>query len=156
MHIRRARECEAAALSALALNAKQHWGYSPGDIERWRPQLAISAHDIDSGFTFTAEMENEIVGFYQLEPAGERWKLDHLWVLPQFIRRGIGRALLSHAVVTAQLGGASSIEIEADPNAEAFYVACGAVRQAIVAAPTIENRLRVRPLLLLNVQNCAI
>jgi len=42
MGIRRARESEASALSALAVLSKQYWGYSPKDIERWRPLLAVS------------------------------------------------------------------------------------------------------------------
>ena len=38
--IRRAREDEADALTALALRSKAHWGYSPDQIEAWRPVLA--------------------------------------------------------------------------------------------------------------------
>src|SRR5450432_2307395 len=123
MQIRRARESEAAALSALALISKQYWGYSPQDIEKWRPNLAVSAQDIASKPTFVAEVENAAVGFYLLVPGPQVWQLDHLWVSPEFARRGIGRALLDHAVRSARLAGASSIVIDADPNAEPFYVA---------------------------------
>jgi hypothetical protein len=68
--------------------------------------------------------------------------------------RGIRRALLAHAVNTACLAGASSIVIDADPNAEPFYVACGAVRQGIVAAPIAGDPARVRPQLSLRVATC--
>ena len=66
-------------------------------------------------------------------------------------RHGIGRALLAHAVNTARFAGASSIIIDADPNAEPFYVACGAVRRGIVAAPVVGDPARVRPQLSLRV-----
>jgi len=151
MRIRRARLTEASVLSALALGAKQHWGYLPEEIERWRHLLAISADDIAANPTFVAELENEIVGFYSLVPSAEACELDHLWVSPQFARRGIGRALLAHAVNVACLAGASSIAIDADPNAEPFYVACGAVRQGVVSAPIAGDPTRARPQLFLRV-----
>jgi GNAT superfamily N-acetyltransferase len=150
VRIRRARRTEAAVLSALALDAKQCWGYLPEDIERWRPLIAVSGDDIASKPVFVADVDNEVAGFYCLVPAAEAWELDHLWVSPPFARRGIGRALLTHAMNTARLAGASSIDIDADPNAEAFYVACGAVRRGIVAAPLEGNPGRIRPQLSLS------
>jgi len=155
MRIRRAVESEAPALSVLALNAKQYWGYAREDIERWQPLLAISADDVASKPTFVAEVEYEVVGFYLLVLMAQTWELEHLWVSPQFARRGIGRALLAHAANTAWLAGASSIVIDADPNAEPFYVACGATRWGIVAAPITSNPARVRPQLSLKVTSRA-
>jgi GNAT superfamily N-acetyltransferase len=67
------------------------------------------------------------------------------------MRRGIGRALLGHAVSTARGGGASTIAIDVDPNAEPFYLACGARREGVVAAPVSDNPARVRPQLTLSV-----
>ena len=145
MHIRHARASEAAALSELALAAKQHWGYAIEDVERWRPLLALREAELLSRPTFVAEVEQDIAGFYVLVPGGETWDLEHLWVSPQLTRRGIGRALLAHAASTARAGGASSIAIDADPNAELFYRACGAVSVGSVAAPVANNPARVRP-----------
>jgi ribosomal protein S18 acetylase RimI-like enzyme len=155
LQIRRARESEASVLSALAVAAKQVWGYSPEDIERWRPLLTISPHDVASKLAFVAEIENEVVGFYLLVPAPQAWQLDHLWVSPGFTRRGIGRTLLAHAENEASLAGASTIVIDADPNAEPFYVACGGIRQGIVSAPIVGDLARFRPQLLLQLTNRA-
>src|SRR5260370_14767770 len=49
-----------------------------------------------------------------LVPSTQSWKLDHLWVLPQFMDRGIGRALVAHALETAARGGASCVIVDAD------------------------------------------
>jgi ribosomal protein S18 acetylase RimI-like enzyme len=152
MNIRRAREFEAVALSALAFDSKQHWGYSPQDIKRWLPGLIVSSHDIASKPTFIAEIENEVAGFYLLTPKPQAWELDHLWVVPKFMRCGIGRALLAHAANSARLAGVSSIVIDSDPNAEPFYVACGATRQGVVSAPSTDNPGRFRPQLKLQVK----
>jgi GNAT superfamily N-acetyltransferase len=155
MRTRRAHQSEASALSTLALNAKRVWGYLPEDIERWRALLTVSADDIASKPIFVAEVANEVVGFYSLVPTAQLCELDHLWVAPQFARRGIGRALLAHAFDTACLARALSIAIDADPNAEPFYAACGAVRQGVVAAPIAGDPERARPQLSLRVTSRA-
>jgi ribosomal protein S18 acetylase RimI-like enzyme len=145
MNIRPAQEQEAEALSALALKAKAHWGYSAETIESWKEDLTVSIHTIVSRPTFVAALGDEIVGFYSLLPSNHAWKLDNLWVLPQFMDRGIGRALVAHALQTAVRGGASSVTIDADPNAESFYLACGADRCGEVPAPIPGQPKRVRP-----------
>jgi len=147
MRTHRALESEAPELSALALAAKQYWPYSQQDIERWRPHLAVTAEEIAANPTFVAELDDAVAGFYLLVPDAKVWALEHLWVSPAFARRGIGRAL------TARRAGASSIAIDADPNAEPFYRACGAVREGVVAAPIEGDPARVRPQLSLGVRN---
>jgi GNAT superfamily N-acetyltransferase len=155
IRIRRALESEASALSALALDAKQYWPYSRQDIERWRPLLAVTATDVAAKPTFVAELDGSVVGFYLLIPDMNAWALDHLWVSPSFARRAIGRALLAHAVTTARRAGASSIAIDADPNAEPFCTACGAVREGVIAAPIKSDPERIRPQLCLRIRDRA-
>ena len=145
MNIRPAQEHEAEALSALALKAKAYLGYSADTIESWRQDLSVSSDTIASGPTFVAAVGDEIAGFYSLVPSTRSWKLDHLWVLPQFMDRGIGRALVAHALETALRGGASSVTVDADPNAESFYLTCGAERCGEVPAPIPGRPERVRP-----------
>jgi ribosomal protein S18 acetylase RimI-like enzyme len=145
MNIRPAQGHEAEALSALALKAKASWGYAADTIELWKQDLSISTDAITSRPTFVAAVGDEIVGFYSLLPSNHSWKLDHLWVLPQFMDRGIGRALVAHALETAARGGACSMTVDADPNAESFYLACGADRCGEVPAPIPGQPERVRP-----------
>jgi len=145
MSIRPAQGDEAQALFALALKAKAYWGYPADTIELWKPDLAVSTRTIASRPTFVAVLADEIVGFYSLSPSDQCWKLEHLWVLPQFMGRGIGSALVAHALETAARGGASSVSVDADPNAESFYLACGADRYGEVPAPIPGEPERVRP-----------
>ena len=145
MNIRRAVEAEAPFLSALVMRAKAHWGYSKEQLERWRPELAISATDIRDGPTFIAIADAEVGGFYSLRPSPLAWELDNLWVQPEFMHRGIGRALLAHALATAVRGGASEVTVDADPHAESFYLECGAIRRGEVAAAIPGQPNRVRP-----------
>lgn len=138
-------EAEADVLSALAMRAKAHWGYADQALEQWQAQLAISPADIRGQPTFVATIEGEIAGFYSLLPSGESWDLDNLWVSPLFMRHGVGQALLEHALETAARGSATEVTVDADPNAEAFYLQCGAVRRGEVRAPIPGQPERVRP-----------
>ena len=152
MLIRRAVEHEAGALSAIAMAAKAYWPYTPSQLEAWRDDLTISAELIASSPTYVAELDGEIAGFYSLIHEGQTWNLEHLWVAPSHMRRGVGRALLSHALGLAARDGAESIAIDADPYAEPFYVACGARRVGAVAAPVEGHPDRQRPQLLLAIR----
>lgn len=150
MEIREAAASEAEFLSALALAAKAHWGYSREALESWRDQLRVSPSDVASKPVYVGAINGEVVGFYSLVPAGRAWELDHLWVAPRFIHRGLGRTLLAHALQMAFRGGASSVTVDADPNAESFYLSCGAVRCGEVPAPVPGQPNRVRPQLVWN------
>jgi ribosomal protein S18 acetylase RimI-like enzyme len=145
VNIRPAQGREAEALTAIALDAKAYWGYPADTIESWKHELTVLTQTITSRPTFVAVLGDEIVGFYSLSPSHHSWELDHLWVLPRFMDRGIGRALVAHALETAARGGASSVTVDADPNAESFYLACGADRCGEVPAPIPGEPGRVRP-----------
>jgi ribosomal protein S18 acetylase RimI-like enzyme len=145
MNIRPAAESEASVLSDLVLRAKSHWGYSAEALERWRPGLAVSPTDVRERPTFVAIAGAEIVGFYSLRTSRTAWELDNLWVLPKFMHQGIGRALLAHSLATAARGGATEVTVDAEPNAESFYLECGAIRRGDVPAPIPGQPKRVRP-----------
>ena len=42
------------------------------------------------------------------------WRVEHFWVLPAAMGRGIGRAMLKYAVGIAAQGGTIALEIDAD------------------------------------------
>ncbi len=72
--------------------------------------------------------------------------LEHLWILPERIGQGIGRALFQHAVERAAARGATSLTIEADPHAEPFYLHMGATRVGAVTSE-VDGQRRELPLL---------
>jgi len=133
--IARASEGDAEALSALALRSKSHWGYPESWLEEWRPQLTISGETIASSPVFVVRAGEATLGFYALELQGPKASLDHLWIDPPAIGRGLGRLLFEHARSEAARCGVSLLEIDSDPNAEPFYKATGAVRVGTVPAP---------------------
>jgi GNAT superfamily N-acetyltransferase len=151
MHIRPALPDEAPALTALARRSKAYWGYDEVQLDAWRADLAITPTLIEAAHVYVCEADGDIGAFYALVREGEQWQLDHLWVLPEQMGRGIGRALLRHAAFEAFEGGAREVLVDADPYAEAFYLACGAERAGHVDAPIAGQPRRSRPQLRLPV-----
>jgi GNAT superfamily N-acetyltransferase len=143
---RRARSSEADQLTAIAISAKRYWGYPDRWIDLWREQLTLTAEYIEAAEVVVAYIDQEIVGFYAVIDTGSIWTLDHLWVQPNSIGRGVGRRLLQHAIDRAKQRGAQSIEIEADPNAEGFYQHLGAQRVS-VNRYEIEGHVRELPMM---------
>ena len=146
MQIVRAQPSDAAALSAIARAAKAHWGYPQAWLDQWRDLLAITPEFVAAQETFVAVVDGRIVAFYALLDRDGTLCLEHLWVLPDQMRRGLGRKLFQHAIERARSRGASRLTIEADPNAEPFYRHMGA---AVVGKTTseVEGRRRELPLL---------
>lgn len=142
--IRRAREDEADALTAIAHAAKRHWGYPEAWITRWKDALTVTPAYLREGAVFAAADGDRLQGFYALSIDGEKAILDHMWVDPAAMGRGIGRALFAHAARTARQLGAARLEIDSDPHAEAFYLRMGARRVGQVPAD-VEGARRVLP-----------
>ena len=128
MQIIRAKPEDAESLTEIAHAAKRHWGYSERWIEAWRDILTMRPEFLAANICYSAMEEERTVGFYVLTKESDGIHLDHLWIIPVAIGRGIGRALFEHAVTQARDRGFNSIKIEADPNAEAFYRHMGAER----------------------------
>lgn len=127
--IRPAELAEAADLTALAQAGKRHWGYPEAWLEIWRESLTITPDYIGRNTVRSAEDQNgRVIGFYAVKSDdGEIW-LEHLWLAPAFIGCGLGRKLFEHATQTARQVGGIEMLIEADPNAEGFYLCMGAAR----------------------------
>lgn len=120
---------DAGDLSDLAVRSKAHCGYSTDFIDACRDELTYTPDQIeDSGFTFiVAQLAGRLVGFYALEKLSTcEFDLNGLFVEPDHICTGIGRALIAHARNLATQHGATQVVIQSDPHAQAFYEHIGA------------------------------
>lgn len=153
--IRAAGPQDADELSELAIRSKAHWGYDAAFMEASREELTIPADQVVARRTYVAVsrgadadvdaaasggQRQRILGFGTIEgepPAGE---LGMLFVDPSVIGRGVGSALFAHLAAVAEEAGFRRLTIAADPNAEPFYLARGAVRIGGVPSGSISGR----------------
>lgn len=142
----RAKPEEAEALTQIAHAAKRHWGYPARWIAAWRDILTMCPEFLAANVACCAVENDRAIAFYVLTREDDGIHLDHLWINPDAMGRGIGRALFEHAVAQAKVLGSNSIKIEADPNAEAFYRRMGAERVGLNIGE-VEGERRELPLM---------
>lgn len=130
MQIRPARPEEAGALSNLAMRSKAHWGYSSEFMEACRDELTYTPEQIIAGGVWVLEDEGEVRGFYALTNISPNAiELEAMFVAPERIGSGYGRALMDHALAESRAAGhIERLVIQADPNASGFYESAGARR----------------------------
>jgi len=148
--IRRATPGDADDLSRIAFAAKCYWGYPERWIEQWQEALTVTPEFIRRNEVYAAHYEGRPVAFYAIVGRDREVELEHLWVSPEYIGTGVGRALFDHAMQRAASLGAEVLSIEADPNAEGFYQRMGA-RRVGENVYGIEGQKRVLPLLVVEV-----
>ena len=149
MELTRAIPADAAALTRIAQAAKRHWGYSEHWITQWSAALTVTAEFITTHPTVVARIEGQPVGFAALTGLGQQLRLEHLWVLPEYMRRGIGRALFHELARLGRVAGWSTLQIVSDPNAEGFYLRLGAKRIGEEISD-LDGHRRALPVLLVN------
>ena len=113
---------DSGLLTNIALNSKAYWSYSKELIESWRHELTVTSKMIEETMIYKFVQKGKTTGFYVLNLPKERSiELEMLFVLPEFIGRGIGKQLLLHASEKAQELNINTITLLADPNAVNFY-----------------------------------
>ena len=137
--IREAQDDEAQYLSALAFRSKAHWGYDEAFMAACRKELTVSAGGLARCPTFVYD-DGTVRGFYQLSLAEETADVALFFVDPPAIGSGVGRALWRHMVGEARRAGATEMTIEADPDAEGFYLRMGAIRIGMAPSASIAER----------------
>ena len=141
--IREAVPDEANYMSGLAMRSKQYWGYSDKFMDACIEELSVSrAYIENTDYCYVvAVIDEDIVGFYMLEGlSGTEIELGALFVDPDHIGTGVGRALLDNAKCHAKKLGAHKLNIQGDPNAEKFYRAAGGVPTGRKESESIPGR----------------
>ncbi|MGW8748404.1 GNAT family N-acetyltransferase [Streptomyces sp. NPDC055794] len=138
--IRPARPEEASFLTELALRSKAHWGYGPEFLASCREELTLRDTELAGRRAAVAVRDGSVVGFTTLEGEPPQGVLGMMFVDPCAIGQGIGRLMFDHTVEAARVLGFKQFIIDADPNAEPFYEAMGAVPIGSVPSGSISGR----------------
>jgi GNAT superfamily N-acetyltransferase len=127
--IRRAAAADCAPIWAVHTRAIRHGcapHYAPEDIAAWSGRMSPATYGelLLTRSMFVAEAEGgRIAGFAQLE-TGEG-VVEGVYVDPDFMRQGVGRALVAALEDEAQRLGLARLTLDASLNAVPFYLALG-------------------------------
>jgi ribosomal protein S18 acetylase RimI-like enzyme len=146
IEIQRARSDQAHALTLIVLAAKAHWGYPRRWLEIWKPQLAITPDFLETNESWAAVENGTPIGFYTLQEKNGKGWIENLWVLPEFIGRGVGKLLFLHAANLSRERAYRTLQLEADPNAAGFYSKMGMFK--VGERPTeVDGQPRILPIM---------
>jgi GNAT superfamily N-acetyltransferase len=122
VRLRTADPADCDELVGITVASKASWGYPEHVMHDWAETLHISPELLDATETAVAEAGGRAVGWAQVVPPVDGVAvLDHLWVVPESMRAGIGTRLFRWAAAWARQRGAAAMEWESDPNAVGFY-----------------------------------
>jgi len=144
--IRRVIPEEADTLSQIALSAKARWGYPERWMKIWTPQLTFSPSYFEEYEGWVAVDDGTLIAFYTLEEKNGNGWLENLWVLPDYMGKGIGKELFFHSVDLARERGYKALQLEADPNAIRFYEKMG-MRKIGERVSEVEGQQRILPIM---------
>jgi GNAT superfamily N-acetyltransferase len=134
--LRPARRDECAALDDICYRSKAHWGYDAGFMASVRDQIRVDPEAVAAGRVWvTADSSDRPCGVVQVDLLDDTVAdLTLLFIDPDHMRSGLGRALYAKALDLAASLGAHHLVIDSDPQAAAFYASMGAIRTG--AEPT--------------------
>ena len=133
---------ELPVLSELCLRSKAVWGYDEAFLEACRRELTLEAGDLEFSRIAVAVRGDRLLGVVQVRMAAEgEADLAKLFVAPEAMRSGVGRALFAWAREIACSLGAVRMMIEADPEAASFYRRLGARDAGLAASGSIAGRM---------------
>jgi|SRR5690242_1273120 len=123
LHIRKATIADAPASFAIrreAILAQCRGSYSERDLDIWTSgQMSEAFAQRVADDFYIAEVDGRIVGTGMIDLASG--KIDAIFVLPNQMGRGVGRALMDHLEHLALGAGLESIHLDSTLNAAPFY-----------------------------------
>jgi len=106
-----------------------------------RGELSLGPRDLALTHVGLAEVDRTVVGVVQVKTGAGEAELLKLFVEPEALRRGTGKALFAWAVDIARRAGAHQMTIEADPAAAPFYRRMGARDAGMTPSGSIPGRM---------------
>jgi len=152
--VRSPRIDELSGLSDLCFRSKAVWGYDEEFMKACRTELSLSPQDLELTDVAVAEEDRRTIGVVQVRISADNAELLKLFVEPDVLRKGTGKALFAWATDISRKLGAHRMIIEADPNAAPFYREMGARDGGTAPSRSIPGRML--PRLTLDLLRCRI
>ena len=99
--------------------------YNPAQIDAWAPKAVNTSawsERLERKPTFVAEVQSQVAGFSDLEPAGH---IDMLFVHSEYQGLGVARTLMNHILLKAREQNLAELSTDASITARPFFERSG-------------------------------
>ena len=121
--IRRATDADRVAIARLheaSIRALGPSHYTPEEVDSWAAGVRPERYFIEQEM-YVAAIGEEVIGFGHYH----RGEIAAVYVAPDHVGQGVGRALLAKLEEIAHADGATHLHLNAALNSVGFYAACG-------------------------------
>lgn len=140
MKLEKANSNDDEVLTAITKKSKAYWGYSEEQIKIWSELLTITPTYIETKSVYKLVVDTKTVEYYSFFYEDEHTiKLDNLFILPDYIGKGLGRILLDDFLILVKRTNVNKIILDSEPNAEMFYAKLGFIKVGEIET-SIKNR----------------
>lgn len=149
MDIKLAELIDIPEMNILIEKAKRHWGYSDELMTIWLPDLLISSEDYTNRLFWKMSVNEEMLGVFSVSIIDDNYcELEDFWLHPLAIGKGLGGEMFQFVIRYLKKIKSKVLIINADPNAEGFYLRMGAERIKLVESKPKGRMLPLMELLL--------
>lgn len=126
MKIEKALSSDHQILTEITKKSKAHWGYSDEQIKNWSEFLTVTPDYIEKNGVYKLIIDHKSAGYYSFFYQDVKTvKLDNLFLLPEYIGKGLGRILMEHFLLEINKTIVKKVVLNSEPNAEQFYAKLG-------------------------------
>ncbi|MGL1887850.1 MAG: GNAT family N-acetyltransferase [Reichenbachiella sp.] len=132
-NIAKATQSDSERLTTISFTAKEYWNYPQHYIDVWSDELTITSLYVETNIVYKYTLNGSIVAYYSLVNIDEDLEykndvlpkglyLDHMYIMPEAIRKGIGTIMFQHLIEYCKSLHISEFGILSDPNSKDFYM----------------------------------
>jgi GNAT superfamily N-acetyltransferase len=139
VEIVRASDESISFINGLIERSKSYWNYPKDYLRAALPLLFVDSTYLSNSFSFEIRNKGVIVGFFAISDKNGEKYLDHLWIEPSLIRKGLGRKAVNFIDILAKERLWKSMITLPDPGASEFYRKLGFEDTGITKPSRVAN-----------------
>jgi len=124
--VRKAVRGDLGKLNELAVGSEAYWGYDEDHMSAFKRRYAIRNNHLEKGHVFVIEKNGGILGFYHLTAKESGFELEHFYIDPRYLGKGLGQTLWGHLRAFCIHRRIREVTIVCNDLVKVFYLKMGA------------------------------
>lgn len=139
--VRKATNPDIASINEIMQLSKAHWGYDEAFMDAFMQKFSINENYLANQNVHIIFKDKDIIGFFSfIFHDNDSLELDHFFLHPNYIGKGLGKRLWKECCIVASGLGAKEFILWSDPQAEGFYAKMGCKKIGVKKSPFMPNR----------------